>query len=100
MGTGFPSPADDDIEKKLDLNELLIKQPAATFFLKAQGNAFESFSICDHDILIVDRSISPNNLSIVVFIDNGEMNIGKFHQINNKICDIWGVITAVVHRMH
>ena len=56
---GFPSPADDYVERALDLNEELIARPAATFFLRVSGCSMEGAGIHDGDLLIVDRSISP-----------------------------------------
>ena len=55
----FPSPADDYVEKTLDLNELLIQKPAATFFVRAQGESMLGAGIHPNDILVVDRSIEP-----------------------------------------
>ena len=69
---GFPSPADDHIEGKLDLNQFLIKHPAATFFVRVEGNSMENGGIHHGDILIVDRAITPKNGQIVVAILNGE----------------------------
>src|SRR5208283_3271949 len=57
VAAGFPSPADDYIEKNLDLNELLVQKPAATFFVRAQGESMLGAGIHPNDILVVDRSI-------------------------------------------
>ena len=59
VAAGFPSPADDYVEKTLDLNELLVQKPAATFFVRAQGESMLGAGIHPNDILIVDRSIEP-----------------------------------------
>ncbi len=56
---GFPSPAEDHIEKTLDLNEFLIRHPQATFFVRVRGKSISGAGISDGDILIVDRSIEP-----------------------------------------
>ena len=56
---GFPSPADDYVEKSLDLNELLIKRPAATFFVRVEGDSMLDAGIHPDDILVVDRSLTP-----------------------------------------
>ena len=66
VSAGFPSPADDYKEKKLDLNELLIKQPEATFFVKASGDSMIGAGIHDGDMLIVDRSITASDGRIVI----------------------------------
>jgi len=59
VAAGFPSPADDYIEKTLDLNDLLIQKPAATFFVRAEGESMLGAGIHPNDILVVDRSIDP-----------------------------------------
>ena len=59
VAAGFPSPADDYVEKTLDLNELLVQKPAATFFVCAQGESMLGAGIHPTDILVVDRSIEP-----------------------------------------
>ncbi len=59
VAAGFPSPADDYIERSLDLNELLIQHPAATFFALAQGVSMIAAGIYPNDILVIDRSIEP-----------------------------------------
>jgi DNA polymerase V len=59
VAAGFPSPADDCIEKTLDLNELLVQKPAATFFVRAQGDSMLGAGIHSNDILVVDRSQEP-----------------------------------------
>ena len=56
VAAGFPSPADDYVEKTLDLNELLVQKPAATFLVRAQGESMLGAGIHPNDILIVDRS--------------------------------------------
>ena len=56
---GFPSPADDYLESKLDLNDYLIKHPSATFFVRVVGDSMVNAGIHNNDIIIVDRSIKP-----------------------------------------
>jgi len=116
---GFPSPAGDRIECKLDLNEYLVKHPAATFFVRAAGDAMVNAGIHDNDILIVDRSIGASNNKIVIAVVNGKFIVRRicvrpapaasYLQPENKaypaiklngdldMC-IWGVVTAVIHR--
>lgn len=113
---GYPSPAEDEMEDKLDLNELLIKRPAATFFLKVSGSSMIKAGIHDNDILIVDRSIEPTNGKIVVASLNGELTVKRLRREGGKIqlvaensaykpiditadADmlIWGVVTNVIH---
>lgn len=74
---GFPSPADDFIEGELDLNELLIKHPTATFFVRATGESMINAGIYPNDILLVDRSILPTNGKIVVAAVDGELTVKR-----------------------
>lgn len=116
VAAGFPSPADDDIEKTLDLNELLIKKPAATFFARAQGESMLDVGIHPNDILIVDRSIEPVPGHIVICALNGELTVKRLARENEQwklkaensaypdipIYEelelvIWGVVTNVIH---
>ncbi len=71
VSAGFPSPADDYIEKTLDLNELLVQKPAATFFSRAQGNSMTGAGIFPNDILVVDRSIDPVSGKVVICAVDG-----------------------------
>tara|TARA_B100000676_G_scaffold54643_1_gene53769 strand:+ start:6537 stop:7052 length:516 start_codon:yes stop_codon:yes gene_type:complete len=113
---GFPSPADDYLEEKLDLNKYLIKHPSATFFVKVTGDSMIKAGIHSGDILIVDRSIEPKNNKIVIAAIDGELTVkrlsyepdGNYLQPENdnyspiKIDEhndltIWGVVTNVLH---
>ena len=116
VAAGFPSPADDYVEKSLDLNELLIQKPAATFFVRAQGESMLGAGIHPNDILVVDRSIDPVPGKIVICALNGELTIKRLERYNgqwqlkaenpayaNIIIHeeieivIWGVVTNVIH---
>jgi DNA polymerase V len=70
---GFPSPADDYIDKKLDLNEYLINHPAATFYCRVSGSSMEGVGIFDGDLLIVDRAVEPRHGNIVIAVVDGEL---------------------------
>jgi DNA polymerase V len=70
---GFPSPADDYIEAGLDLNEYLVKHPSATFLARASGDSMTRAGILDGALLVVDKSITPKNGSIVIAAINGEL---------------------------
>ena len=114
---GFPSPAEDYVEKKLDLNEHLITHPAATFFVKVEGESMKEANIFKGDIIIVDRSIQPENGSIVVAVVNQEFTLKRllikekkiFLQPENKDYlpmeikpdwnfEVWGVVTYIIHK--
>ena len=70
---GFPSPADDYLDKKLDLNEHLIHHPSATYYVRAQGDSMINFGIFDGDLLVVDRSLAPVHGDIIIAAFNGEL---------------------------
>jgi DNA polymerase V len=116
FAVGFPSPADDYLERELDLNEYLISNPAATFFLRAQGESMIEAGIHPGDVLIVDRSLEACHGQIVIAVVNGEFLLKKFVFQSGKIwliaeCpgyppleiisdtgfEIWGVVIHVIH---
>lgn len=118
LSAGFPSPATDYIEKSLDLNELLIKNPSATFFVEIDGDSMINACIHSGDILIVDRSLEAVHGKIVVAVINGEFTVKRLYWMNKKIklipenpnykqivigeemdFEIWGVATTVIHRI-
>lgn len=70
---GFPSPADDFIDQSLDLNEFLIKKPSATFFAWAEGDSLKDIGIFDGDLLIIDRSVSRRQGSVVIAALEGQL---------------------------
>lgn len=74
---GFPSPADDYLEGELDLNELLIKHPAATFYVRLAGDSMIRAGLFDGDILIVDRAVKACHRHIVVAVVDGEMTVKR-----------------------
>src|SRR5476651_1795909 len=81
---GFPSPAEDHVDKKLDLNEHLIKHPASTFFVKVKGDSMVGAGINSGDMLIVDRSIKARDKKIVVAMLNGDFTVKRLHEKNDK----------------
>ena len=116
VAAGFPSPADDYVEKNLDLNELLVQKPAATFFVRAQGESMLGAGIHPNDILVVDRSLEAVPGKIVICALNGELTVKRLArekgqwQLNPEnpayatiVIDdefdlvIWGVVTNVIH---
>lgn len=84
ISAGFPSPADDYVEKTLDLNELLVQKPAATFFVRAQGESMLGAGIHPNDILVVDRSIEPAAGKIVICALNGELTVKRLASENGQ----------------
>ncbi len=115
--TGFGAAADDYAERGIDLNEQLIHNKPATFFMRMRGDAMVAAGIFDGDTVIVDRSLKATNGKIVVAILNGEMLIRRLEKTFNKIrllpesnklspvevdtaCNefsIWGVVTYCIH---
>lgn len=81
---GFPAPGDDLVEKPLDLNDLLIDNPTATFFVRVAGDSMEGARIFDGDVLVVDRSVTPIDGSIVVAAVYGEMVVKRLRKYPNK----------------
>jgi len=77
VSAGFPSPSEDYIEGKLDLNEHLIKHPAATFFVRVTGDSMLDAGIHPGDILIVDRAIEAFNNKVVIAVINGELTVKR-----------------------
>jgi DNA polymerase V len=75
VSAGFPSPADDYLELSLDLNQYLIKHPAATFYVRVKGDSMINAGIHDGDLLIVDKSMEPGNDDVVVCVINGEFTV-------------------------
>ncbi|MBN2364463.1 translesion error-prone DNA polymerase V autoproteolytic subunit [candidate division WOR-3 bacterium] len=116
ISAGFPSPAEEYSEKKLDLNEYLIKHPSATFFIKVSGDSMIGAGIHSGDLLIVDRSQEPANNKIVIAVLDGEFTVKRIMKKKDKIflipendnfkpieiksemnCEVWGVVTHVIH---
>ena len=118
IAAGFPSPADDYIEKHLDLNEHLVKHPSATFFVKVEGESMINAGIHNGDILIVDRSLEAADKKIIVAVVNGELTVKRVRKEKGALflvpenddfkplCvteemdfQVWGVVTSVIHKV-
>ena len=80
VSAGFPSPADDFIENQLDLNEYLVRHPAATFCVRAKGDSMVNAGIFPGSILIVDRSLKPHQDSIVVAVLEGAFTVKRLRR--------------------
>lgn len=113
---GFPSPADDYVEDRLDLNQLLVKNKPATFFLRVKGDSMIGDGIHDGDIIVVDRSVEPTERAVVVAIVDGELTVKRLRMMNGvaelhaanpkyqpirlkdgQELSIWGVVTSSIH---
>ena len=116
ISAGFPSPATDYMENKLDLNEYLIKHPAATFIVKTSGSSMINADIYSGDLLVVDRSLTPRNNNIVIASIFGDLTVKKIKKKDKLFflvsanedypsievkeemeCFIWGVVTYIIH---
>jgi DNA polymerase V len=113
--TGFGAAADDYMDRGIDLNEQLIMNKPATFFMRVSGNSMINAGIYDGDIVIVDRSLKPQNGKIVIALLDGELLIRRYEQTMNKLrlipetdrlapievsefseYRIWGIVTCVI----
>lgn len=114
---GFPSPADDHLERGIDLNEELIRNPVATFLARVKGESMRDAENHSGDTLIVDKSVTPSDRQIVVAMIDGEFTVKRFRKVNGRIfleaasdsfspieCGetreptIWGAVTYIIHQ--
>ena len=115
---GFPSPADDYAEGVLDLNAHLVREPTATFFVRARGDSMIGAGIHDGDLLVVDRSLEATNGKVVIVSINGELTVKRLRKAKGRTwltpenpdyppidfqeqddTHLWGVVTNVVHSL-
>tara|TARA_Y100000385_G_C12783543_1_gene504528 strand:+ start:108 stop:563 length:456 start_codon:yes stop_codon:yes gene_type:complete len=114
---GFPSPAEDHMDMDLNLNDYLVKNPSATFCVKAIGESMKDAGIKSGDIMIVDKSLDPKNRSIVLAVINGEFTVKRVNMSDNTLYlmpenssfspiriteemdfQVWGVVTYIIHK--
>ncbi|NKB66066.1 MAG: translesion error-prone DNA polymerase V autoproteolytic subunit [Candidatus Latescibacteria bacterium] len=113
---GFPSPADDYLEQTLDLNELLIEHPVATFYVRVEGDSMEGAGIHSGDILVVDRALEPDHNRIIVALLDGAFTVKRMLRRQGRVFlapdnptldilpvdesmnfEVWGVVTYAIH---
>lgn len=118
ISAGFPSPADDFIDARLDLNEFLVAHPAATFFVRVEGTSMIEAGIHPGDILVVDRAVEAKPGSIVIAVIDGEFTVKRYHCADGRCfllaenpsfspievtegmaVEVWGVVSYVIHRV-
>ena len=118
LPAGFPSPADDYLEGKLDLNRHLIKHPAATFFVRVSGDSMTGAGIHSGDLLVVDRSLEAIDGNVIVAALDGDLTVKRLCKRNGALSllpenrnyqpieiteqqtfEIWGVVTSVIHAL-
>ena len=112
---GFPSPAEDLGAQRIDLTQVLITHPQATYFLRASGHSMVEAGIFDGDILVVDRAVKPRHNHVVVAVVDGDFTVKRLYQragrtklkaANPTFADIvpkegqtievWGVVTSSI----
>ncbi|MDO8768535.1 MAG: translesion error-prone DNA polymerase V autoproteolytic subunit [Burkholderiaceae bacterium] len=112
---GFPSPAEDLGAQRIDLTQMLVTHPQATYFLRSSGHSMVEAGIFDNDILVVDRAIKPRHNHIVVAIVDGDFTVKYLYQRAGRIklkaanptfpeivpkdgqtLEVWGVVTSVI----
>ena len=114
---GFPSPAEDHIDRDLDLNEHLIRRPSATFFVRVNGRSMVGAGINDGALLIVDRSAEARDGRIVVAVVEGAQTVKRLRkesgrcwleaanpdftdiQVLDDESHVWGVVTFVINAL-
>jgi DNA polymerase V len=77
ISAGFPSPADDFLDTGIDLNKELIKNPSATFYGRVKGNSMQDLGIHNGDLLVIDKSLNPQNGKIAICFIDGEFTIKR-----------------------
>jgi len=119
VAAGFPSPAEDYLDRRLDLHNHLVRNHAATFFLRASGDSMIKAGIMDDDLLVVDRSITPGNGSVVIAAVEGELTVKYLAKKKGRVllvpandeypelditeqedAVIWGVVTYAIHKLN
>ncbi|WP_300564601.1 translesion error-prone DNA polymerase V autoproteolytic subunit [Flavobacterium sp.] len=115
VSAGFPSPAGDFLETNIDLNKELSENPLATFYIKVKGNSMIDAGINDKDVLVVDRSLEPQNNKIAICCIDGEFTVKRIQVEKDclylmpenkdyspiKVTEenqliIWGIVTYVI----
>jgi DNA polymerase V len=113
---GFPSPTDDYIEERLDLNKKLIRHPEATYFVRVSGDSMTGARIHDGDYLIVDRALEAGHNDIILAVLNGEITVKRYVRKGSRFYlvaanpkyppfeltpdmdfEIWGKVTYIFH---
>ncbi|MFB6305731.1 MAG: LexA family protein [Flavobacteriales bacterium] len=114
---GFPSPAEDHMDLKLDLNKELVKNPNATFYARVKGSSMTDAGVEDGDVLIVDRSLEPQNGKMAVCYIDGEFTLKRIKKEGEtielvpenkqyksiKVSEdddfiVWGIVTYVIKK--
>ena len=118
LSAGFPSPAEDFLEEPLDLQQALIRHPAATFLARVEGDSMLHAGIHSQDLLVIDRSLEPREGHVVVAVLDGELTVKRLTRREGQVFlvsehpeyapievrpemdfHVWGVVTFVIHSL-
>jgi len=118
ISAGFPSPADDFKEIRISLDKELVKNKEATFYARVSGDSMIGAGLDDGDLLVIDRSLNPENGKIVVCLVDGEFTVKRIKKEKNKLylmpenkkykpiemkeeneLIIWGVVEYVIKKV-
>lgn len=94
--TGFSSPATHYAEPRIDLNEVLVKNPNSTFFMRVIDASYSEFGIDEKDVLIIDKSIKPKSNQLVCVTSEGEFGIKRIDFDSEDEIKLWGTITHII----
>ena len=94
--TGFSSPATHYSEPRIDLNEVLVKNPSSTFYIRVVDHTFADYGILENDVLIVDKSLTPRKNQLALIIREGSFEIERMGDEGFPEISIWGVITYII----
>jgi DNA polymerase V len=118
ISAGFPSPADDFKETRISLDRELVKNKEATFYARVSGDSMIEAGLDDGDLLVIDRSLNPENKKIAVCLVNGEFTVKRIKKEKNKLylmpenkkyepieireeneLIIWGIVAYVIKKV-
>ncbi|NJN50382.1 MAG: peptidase S24 [Polaribacter sp.] len=94
--TGFSSPATHYTEPRIDLNDVLVNNPSATFFVRVRDDSFAQFQIDKNDVLIIDKSLHPKQNQLILVFKDGESDIVRVDENLKDETQLWGVITYII----
>lgn len=119
IAAGFPSPAEDYLEAMLDLNQLLIKNPSATFYGRVKGTSMRDAGVDDGDLLVIDKSLAYRNNALAVCFLNGEFTLKRIKREGDTLFlmpanpdyqpivvkedadfAVWGIVTYIIKKVY
>ena len=119
ISAGFPSPAEDFKEIRISLDKELVKNTESTFYARVSGDSMKNAGISDNDLIVIDRSLNPENNKVAVCFIDGEFTVKRIRKIGNKLYlkaenenykeievkkennfIVWGIVTYVIKSMN